>query len=170
MRAAFVCIISLASIGVALLVVDRRAEPLPFAADAIVVHKQAHKMDLMRAGALMREYRVALGRGGLAPKVHAGDNLTPEGSYTIVEHNPHSSFHLALRVGYPTPAQVARARSRGFDPGGDIMIHGIKNGLGWVGTLQRQVDWTAGCIAVSDSEIEQIFAAVPDGTRVTILP
>ena len=88
--------------------------------------------------------------------------------YTIVAHNSHSAFHQALRIGYPTEAQIVAAHRHGLEPGGDIMIHGIRNGLGWLGTLQRQVDWTKGCIAVTDAKIHVIAKAVPDGTRVVI--
>lgn len=145
MHVFFAVVAILAILCVALFFVNRRVEPLPFAADEIVIHKHAHTMDLMHAGAVMREYRVALGRGGLAAKAEAGDLRTPEGEYTITEHNPHSSFHRALRVSYPTAAQVASARAHGIDAGGDIMIHGIKNGFGWLGPVQRRVDWTRMC-------------------------
>ena len=91
-----------------------------------------------------------------------------EGVYRIVGRNPHSAFHRALRVGYPTPEQVRQAQARGVDPGGDIMVHGIRNGLGWLGSLQRQVDWTKGCIAVTDGEIDEIWRLIPDGTPIEI--
>jgi murein L,D-transpeptidase YafK len=90
--------------------------------------------------------------------------------YRIAGRNPHSAFHLALRVGYPTPGQRQHAQLLGVDPGGDIMIHGIHNGLGWLGSLQRRMDWTKGCIAVTDPEIEEIWRAVPDGTPIVIRP
>ncbi len=170
MRGLVLAVAVLLGFGVALLLVNRRAEPLPFAVDGIVIHKQAHTMAVMHGGAVMREYHVSLGRGGLLPKTQSGDKRTPEGVYTITEHNPQSSYHLALRIGYPTAEQIVAARAHGVDPGGDIMIHGIKNGFGWFGTLQRHFDWTLGCVAVTDPEIEQLFQAVPDGTRVEILP
>lgn len=137
-------------------------------ADRIVIVKHTHTLTLYRQGKVLKNYQVALGRGGTGPKVQAGDDKVPEGEYRIVGRNPHSAFHLALKIGYPTPDQVRQARAHGFDPGGDIMIHGIRNGLGWVGTLQRQVDWTKGCIAVTDGEIEEIWRAVPDNTPIEI--
>lgn len=137
-------------------------------ADRIVIEKHAHTLTLYRQGKVLKTYRVALGRGGIGPKVQAGDNRVPEGLYKIVGRNPHSAFHRALKVGYPTPDQVRQAQARGVDPGGDIMVHGIRNGLGWVGSLQRQVDWTKGCIAVTDREIEEIWHNVPDGTPIEI--
>jgi murein L,D-transpeptidase YafK len=137
-------------------------------ADRIVVNKQAHTLTLFRQGKILKTYRVALGRGGPGQKSQAGDNRVPEGVYRIVGRNPHSAFHRALRVGYPTAEQVRDAKARGVDPGGDIMVHGIKNGLGWLGSLQQRVDWTKGCIAVTDSEIEEIWRLVPDGTPIEI--
>ena len=139
-------------------------------ADRIVVEKHAHTLTLYRQGNVLKTYRVALGRGGTDPKVQAGDNRVPDGEYRIVGRNPHSAFHRALKLGYPTPDQVRQAQSRGVNPGGDIMVHGIRNGLGWVGSLQRQVDWTKGCIAVTDREIEEIWRIVPDGTPIEIDP
>lgn len=139
-------------------------------ADRIVVEKGQHTLTLLRGGKVLKVYRVALGRGGTGPKVKAGDNKVPEGTYRIVGRNSHSEFYRALRVGYPTPEQVAQAHSRGIDPGGDIMVHGIRNGLGWAGSLQSRVDWTKGCIAVTNEEIEEIWWAVPDGTTIEIRP
>ena len=139
-------------------------------ADRVVVAKAQHTLTLLRGGKVLKVYRVALGRGGAGPKLKSGDNKVPEGTYKIVGRNSHSAFYRALRVGYPTPEEVAQARSRGVDPGGDIMVHGIRNGLGWVGSLQSDVDWTKGCIAVTDEEIEEIWRTVPDGTTIEIRP
>ncbi|MEO8177074.1 MAG: L,D-transpeptidase family protein [Sphingomicrobium sp.] len=136
--------------------------------DRILVDKSAHRMTVFRANRPLRTFKVALGSGGLAPKVSQGDNRVPEGRYVIAGRNPGSAFHLSLKIGYPTPAQVAAARARGIDPGGDIMIHGLPNGQGWVGAAHRQSDWTAGCIAVTNEEIEWLWQAVPDGTPIDI--
>jgi murein L,D-transpeptidase YafK len=150
---------------------QRSAElPLTASADRVVVIKHEHLMMLMRDGRALKTYRVALGRGGIGPKVRAGDNKVPEGVYPIAGRNAQSAFHRALRVGYPTPQQVRDAQRRGVDPGGDIMIHGIRNGLGWVGPLQRYVDWTKGCIALTDGEMDEVWRAVPDGTPIEIKP
>ena len=113
-------------------------------------------------------FSVALGAGGLGPKVQQGDERVPEGRYLIAGRNPKSAFHLSLRIGYPTPAQVEAARARGIDPGGDIMIHGLPNGQGWLGSQHLRSDWTAGCIAVTNEEIEWLWRAVPDGTPIEI--
>ena len=97
-----------------------------------------------------------------------GDEKTPEGEYLISGRNPKSSFHLSLRISYPNAEQVLVANEKGMNPGGDIMIHGIKRGFGWLGKLHAYVDWTTGCVAVTNEEIEEIYRSVPDGTKVTI--
>ncbi len=144
--------------------------PLTQRADAILVEKAAHRLTLLRAGKPLRSYSVALGRSPIGDKVQEGDNRVPEGRFTIDRHLRGSRFHRALHVSYPDSAHAARAKALGVPPGGDIMIHGIRNGLGWVGRYHRLVDWTAGCVAVTEPEIEEIFAAVPDGTPVEIRP
>jgi murein L,D-transpeptidase YafK len=136
--------------------------------DRIYIDKSEHWMALYRGGQIIREFRVALGRGGLKPKQRAGDGRVPEGLYAISAHNPDSAYHLSLRISYPTPEQSAQADARGSQAGGDIMIHGLPNGRGWVGSRHRSVDWTDGCIAVTDREMDWIYRVVPDGTPVEI--
>lgn len=138
--------------------------------DRIVIEKAAHRMRLYAGQRLVRTYAVSLGGGGLAPKARQGDRRTPEGDYRITGRNPNSRFHLALRIGYPTPAQAAAARARGVDPGGNIMIHGLPNGRGALSALYKGRDWTDGCIAVTDPEIEEVWKLVRDGARVRIEP
>lgn len=113
---------------------------------------------------------MALGSQLNLPKERQGDGRTPEGLYIIDGRNASSAFHRALHISYPNVADRARATAGGFAPGGDIMIHGIRNGLGWIGSLHRIFDWTKGCIAVTDGEIEEIWNAVPNGTVVEIKP
>lgn len=119
---------------------------------------------------MIRAYKVALGRGGLAPKEREGDALTPEGHYIIDSRNEHSAFYRALHISYPNEDDRKRAARLGVSPGGAIMIHGIKNGFGWIGEQHRRFDWTAGCIAVTDREIDEIWNLVPVGTPVEIRP
>jgi murein L,D-transpeptidase YafK len=138
--------------------------------DRILIEKAAHRMSLYDGRRLVRTYAVSLGGGGLAPKTRSGDRRTPEGDYRITGRNPRSRFHLALRIGYPTPAQVAAARAAGVDPGGDIMIHGLPNGRGALSALYKGRDWTDGCIAVTDPEIEEVWKLVADGAAVRITP
>jgi murein L,D-transpeptidase YafK len=138
--------------------------PLPdhVTAGSILVEKSMHRMSLLKDGRVLRTYRVALGRGGTGPKSREGDARTPEGTYVIDRHNPHSCCHLALHISYPNAWDIASARVRGVNPGGDIEIHGLSGGS------HRSRDWTHGCIAVTNSEIEEIWRAVPDGTPIVI--
>jgi murein L,D-transpeptidase YafK len=139
-------------------------------ADRILIEKKAHAMTLFSGGHPLRRYAVALGRGGLEPKAREGDDKTPEGLYRIDARNARSAFHLALHISYPEARDTERAAARAENPGSDIMIHGIRNGLGWLGSLHRRLDWTAGCVAVTDPEIEEIWRVVPIGTPVEIRP
>lgn len=136
--------------------------------DLIRVDKSAHTMTAYRDGRLVREFRVAIGRGDPGPKLQQGDGRVPEGSYRITAHNPSSAYHLSLRIGYPTPEQIAAAAKRGVNPGGDIMIHGLPNDRGWIGSRHTKFDWTEGCVAVTNREIEWLYNAVKDGTPVEI--
>lgn len=119
---------------------------------------------------MLKTYKVSLGRNPIGPKTRAGDHRTPEGTYRIAWRNPQSKFHLSLHISYPGPQDIANARHDGFQPGGDIVIHGLQNRLGWIGRFHRFVDWTDGCIAVTNSEMDQIWRAVPYGTPVEIRP
>ncbi|MDQ3197662.1 MAG: L,D-transpeptidase family protein [Verrucomicrobiota bacterium] len=139
-------------------------------ADRILVEKAARRMTLFRGGTPLKIYRIALGRAPVGHKVQEGDQRTPEGIYSIDRRKPDSDFHRALHISYPSPDDVARARELGVEPGGDIMIHGQPNGRGGVGALHRARDWTAGCIALTDAQIEEIWRSVPDGTPIEIRP
>lgn len=125
-------------------------------------------MTLYRGDSVLKVYQVALGRGGIGDKVQEGDNRVPEGIFRIDGHLTRSGFHRALHVGYPDSAHAHRAAALGVSPGSNIMVHGIRNGLGWIGALQRTIDWTRGCIAVTNGEMDEIFRAVPDGTPIDI--
>ena len=138
--------------------------------DRILVLKQKHELRLLHGNEIVKSYAVALGRGGLKPKMREGDGRTPEGLYRIDSRNPGSRFHLALHISYPDEADKERARKLAVDPGGDIMIHGLGNEFKHLGARQHLYDWTDGCIAVTDSEIEEIWRMVPNGTPVEIRP
>jgi murein L,D-transpeptidase YafK len=142
----------------------------PGPVDLIRVYKRDHWMAVYRNGEIVREFFVSLGRGGLGPKKRWGDGRVPEGVYPIIGHNPRSSYHRSLRIGYPTAQQVATAREAGLNAGGDIMIHGLPNGNGWIGSRQMRLDWTEGCIAMTNPEIEWLYQAVADGTPIEIYP
>jgi murein L,D-transpeptidase YafK len=138
--------------------------------DHILVLKKEHKLLLLSGDRIVKAYSVALGSGGLAPKQRQGDDKTPEGLYRIDYRNPASRFHLALHISYPAESDKEQARKRGVSPGGDIMIHGLGGEFRSLGTKHYLYDWTAGCIAVTDSEIEEIWRLVPDRTPVEIRP
>lgn len=141
-----------------------------FHADSIVVEKSRRTMTLYDNGTPVRIYFVALGQNPSGDKIGIGDNRTPEGLYYIEGHNPASKYHLSLRVSYPNDQDIAEARARGTAPGGDIMIHGLPRGFEKVGAEHRQRDWTNGCIAVTNAEIEEIWSAIPDGAAIHIKP
>ena len=146
--------------------------PLPLGTkiDRIVVEKVARKLSIFRDGRRLKTYRVALGRSPIGPKEKEGDMKTPEGIYKIDGRNAQSSFHLALHISYPSDNDNTRAAERGVSAGFDIMIHGIRNGLGWMGAWHRWKDWTVGCIALTDEEIEELWRVTPDGTTIEIRP
>lgn len=139
-------------------------------ADAILVEKAARRLTLLRQGRALASYPVSLGFSPVGGKEREGDGRTPEGRYTIEWKNPQSVAYLSLKVSYPEPAEAAEAQSRGEPPGGDIMIHGIMNGYGWLGRLHRRMDWTSGCVAVTNDEMRAIYARVEPGTPIEIRP
>lgn len=136
--------------------------------DRIVVEKAARRMTLLQDGRPVREYSVALGFSPAGDKARQGDGRTPEGLFRIDRRNDRSAYHLSLGIDYPRPEDVQRARAGGYDPGGDIMIHGQPNALPDPAILRG--DWTAGCIALSNAEIREIWNAAPIGTLVEIRP
>ncbi|HTS63018.1 MAG TPA: L,D-transpeptidase family protein [Candidatus Acidoferrales bacterium] len=131
-------------------------------ADRIVVSKGRREMLLLRGQSVLRSYRVALGRQPAGHKQREGDGRTPEGRYVIDRRNPRSRYHLALHISYPNAEDIARARAAGVEPGGDIMIHGLKDGE------RREGDWTQGCIAVTNDEMDEIWSLVSEGTEILI--
>ncbi|NJC87232.1 MAG: tetratricopeptide repeat protein [Desulfuromonas sp.] len=138
--------------------------------DKILIEKKERRLTLLSKGEALKTYRIALGGNPIGPKERQGDNKTPEGIYFIDAKNQGSQYHLSLHISYPNESDRKRARELGVSPGGDIMIHGIKNGFSWVGDSHAEVDWTKGCIALTDEEIEEIYKFVPVGTMVEIRP
>jgi murein L,D-transpeptidase YafK len=138
-------------------------------ADKVVVLKSERKLMLMKSDKVLKTYRIALGTDPLGPKTLQGDHKTPEGSYLLDRHNQRSKFHRSIHVSYPNADDRARARRLGVSPGGDIFLHGLPNGYE-PSRNQAFEDWTDGCIAVTDPEIDEIFRAVPDGTPIEIKP
>ena len=142
--------------------------PISGTVDRIVVEKSARVMRLVQDGQTVREYRIALGFSPLGDKARQGDGRTPEGVFRINRRNDRSAYHLSLGLDYPQPEDRARAKAGGFDPGGDIMIHGQPNSMPDAMVLKG--DWTAGCIAVSNAEIREIWAVTDAATLVEVRP
>jgi murein L,D-transpeptidase YafK len=162
-----------ALVGVDFLQLGRKAPapaPAEQRADLIVVEKAARRLTLTRHGQVLKTYEVALGSAPSGHKEQEGDGRTPEGAYAIDFKNARSHFHLALRISYPNAADRASAQQRRVAPGGDIMIHGLPNGLGWLAGLHLWRDWTDGCVAVTDGQIDEIWPLVDVGTAVEIKP
>jgi outer membrane protein assembly factor BamD (BamD/ComL family) len=143
-----------------------RKEP----ADKILIEKKERRLTLISRGEVLKTYKIALGGNPDGPKERKGDNKTPEGTYIIDSRNKDSRYHRSLHISYPNEKDKKRAKELGVSPGGDIMIHGIKNDFSWVGDFHTEVDWTKGCIAVTDEEIEEIEKLAPNGTIVEIRP
>lgn len=139
-------------------------------ADRVVVLKRERRLLLMHRDRILRVYRIALGRNPEGHKVRRGDGRTPEGRYVLDWRNSQSRFYRSIHISYPNAADRARAHRLGVRPGGDIMIHGLPARLAHLGPAHARRDWTEGCIAVSNGEIDEIWRAVEDGTAIEIHP
>jgi len=139
-------------------------------ADYVLVRKSTKELTLFSGSRRIKTYKIALGKNPVGHKVIEGDKRTPEGSYFIDARNENSKYHLALHISYPDRIDAMKARSLGSSPGGGIMIHGTGDEYEWMGKLHASINWTDGCIAVTNKEIEEIWQLVPDGTRIEIMP
>jgi murein L,D-transpeptidase YafK len=136
----------------------------------VIVVKSERTMTLLLRGKVLRTYKIALGGAVVGPKEQQGDHKTPEGHYTLDRRNLKSRFYKSIHISYPNPQDQRKASERGVSAGGDIMIHGLPNGFGWLGATHRVRDWTDGCIAVTNQEMDEIWELVPDGTSIEIRP
>lgn len=148
------------------------AQDLPPNATAnhVMVRKSEHSLTLLDHGKVLKSYKVALGGEPVGAKQRRGDHRTPEGIYVLDRRNPHSQFYRSIHVSYPNALDRDRARKLHASPGGDIYVHGLPNGYRAIGKAHRLRDWTDGCIAVTDEEMDEIWRAVPDGTPIEIRP
>lgn len=144
------------------------SQPLRGNIDRILIEKGDRRLTVYQDGKRVREYRIALGFTPAGDKVMQGDGKTPEGIYRIDRRNDRSKFHLSLGIDYPQPEDRARARKGGYSPGGDIFIHGQPNQI--AEGYRVKGDWTEGCVAIDNHQIEELFAATPLGTEVEIRP
>ena len=146
---------------------DRLLPPSAMA-DKVVVLKSHRQLLLMRGDEVLKTYIVSLGGDPVGPKTRHGDNKTPEGTYILDRHNANSQYHRSIHISYPNADDVARARKLGVSPGGELFIHGLPNEFH--GHSDALGDWTEGCIAVTNAEIDEIWRAVADGTPIEIKP
>jgi len=160
----------LAVVWVLCALVPAQTAVLPLHADKVVVLKKERTLQLLSAGKVIKSYKVALGGDPVGPKTRQGDHKTPEGVYVLDSRNVHSQFYKSIHISYPSARDRAEARKRGVSPGGDVFVHGLPKGYGWVGAGHRAKDWTDGCIAVTNQEIDEIWLAVADGTPIEIRP
>lgn len=144
-------------------------ETLPVV-DRVLVRKAERRLLLMRGGNVVRSYHVALGLSPVGQKERSGDFRTPEGSYRLERRNPRSDYFLSIKVSYPNPLDLQRARARHWDSGGSIMIHGLPNQLRHDPDYYLNQDWTDGCIAVSNADMVEIWMLTPDDVPIDILP
>jgi murein L,D-transpeptidase YafK len=138
--------------------------------ERILVEKSKRRLHVISNGTIVKTYKISLGRNPLGDKQFEGDRKTPEGLYYINDKNPHSQYHKNMGISYPNRQDREEARILGKKPGGQIKIHGLKNGRGWIGKLHLLKDWTFGCIALSNSEMDELYAAVKVGTPIEIKP
>jgi len=156
--------------GMSVVVASRLGAQTETKVDRIVVEKSKRTLKLMDGAKILKMYKVALGGQPVGPKDRQGDHKTPEGIYSVDAKNPKSQFYKALHISYPNQADRTNARKLGVSPGGDVEIHGLGSKWGWLGAKHRLTDWTDGCIALTNEEIDEIYPLVKVGTRVEIRP
>ena len=149
---------------------EDQALPANTIVDHLLVYKSKRRMQAFAGNILLKEYVIALGESPIGHKQFEGDERTPEGRYTINDRNPNSGYHKNLGISYPNEQDIAYAQKMGQSAGGDIKIHGLPNGKGLIGKAHRQFDWTNGCIAVTDEEVDELYRSVKKNAIIDILP
>ena len=139
-------------------------------ADRVLVIKSKERLYLIRNDEVFASYHLVFGANPKGHKQQLGDERTPEGHYTLGYKNAHSSFYKSIHISYPNRQDRIRAREQGVSPGGDIMIHGQPNDWAWISPLSRFFNWTDGCIALSNRDMDAVWEAVPSGTPIEIRP
>lgn len=139
-------------------------------ADSVLVEKSKHRLSLIKNGKSIAEYPVVFGGNPVGHKEREGDQKTPEGTYTLDSKNANSRYHKAIHISYPNAQDLANAQSKGVSAGGAIMIHGQKNGFGWASFVTQRTNWTAGCIALSDEDMDKVWNSISVPTKIEILP
>ncbi|WP_417551992.1 L,D-transpeptidase family protein [Marinomonas fungiae] len=136
--------------------------------DRVRVDKSERKMYLLSDGEIVKEYHIALGANPMGHKQQEGDERTPEGEYILDYKKEDSSFHRAMHISYPNQEDIANAEKLGVSPGGFIMVHGQRNWLGWISPISQRFNWTNGCIALTNSEMDEFMTLVKVGTTIEI--
>jgi murein L,D-transpeptidase YafK len=136
--------------------------------DKVVVYKSKRELQLIKSGKIVRTFKVALGDNPIGHKQQEGDERTPAGKYTLDWRNGKSAYHKSIHISYPNARDKANAKRLGISPGGSIMIHGMPRKLAWLGSAHKLIDWTNGCIAVSNEEMDEIWAMVKNGNAIEI--
>jgi murein L,D-transpeptidase YafK len=144
--------------------------PVNTRVDKMILYKSKRELHVFANGELLKTYKVSLGRQPRGDKQYEGDGRTPEGLYYINSKNPNSAYHKNLGISYPHAADLQAAKKIRKSPGGDIKIHGLRNGMGFIAKFHRWSDWTLGCIAITDAECDELYSAVPIGTPIQINP
>lgn len=144
--------------------------PAEIQIDKLVVYKSKRQLLAYSNGRLVKTYKISLGGQPMGDKEFEGDKKTPEGLYFINDKNPNSGYHKNLGVSYPNEEDVAYARQHNKSPGGEIKIHGLRNHTSFLGKFHRWFDWTLGCMAVTNEEIDELYGAVKVGTEIDIRP
>ena len=151
-----------------LLANKNQAIPENVSIDKIIVIKSKHTMEVYSKNQLIKTYKIAIGRGGIGAKEYEGDKKTPEGIYKIISKNKDSGYHNNLGVSYPNLNDIERCKKLNKPTGGDIKIHGLKNGFGFIGKMHHLFDWTLGCIALTNQEIDELSVHTTIGTIIEI--
>lgn len=138
--------------------------------NSLIVYKSKRKMEAYSGNKRIKIYKISLGRNPLGHKRFEGDKKTPEGIYFINAKNPNSGYHKNLGISYPNQSDIVEAKKLGKPTGGDVKIHGLRNGQGFIGKFQRWYDWTAGCIALTDEEVDELYSTVAIGSTIEIRP
>ena len=161
----FLVLIFLVNVSLLILTLDISASDLTMA-DKVIIEKEKRRLHLLNNNEIIKSFSIALGLSPLGHKRHEGDSKTPEGSYFLDGRNQNSDFFLSIRVSYPNSTDIQAAKNNGLSPGGEIMIHGQPNN----GKKKKGSDWTAGCIALKNSHIRQLYSMIKNGTEIYINP
>lgn len=139
-------------------------------ADYVIVEKSKHQLSLLKSGKVFATYHVVFGGNPVGHKQQKGDNKTPEGRYILDSKDPNSDFTKAIHISYPNATDIANAEAKNVSPGGGVTIHGQKNGWDWLSFAAQRINWTGGCIALNNSDMEQVYKSINVPTSIEIKP